>query len=435
MPFRPKIEAAFGEFSEDLNRISFREVTIMSNEDKGNGLTRRAFIKSVGLGGLAATGLDAARAMAGQEQGEGKASSVPKRRLGKTGVDVSILCLGGMFDTLNNQLLLRQAYNWGVTFWDTAEGYGNGMSEEGFGRFFTRNPEARKEIFLVTKTRPGEPAKMTGSLDASLKKLQTDNVDLFFCHAIGALSDIGEPIKEWASQMKKAGKIRFFGFSTHTNMEDCLLAAAKVDWVDAVMFTYNFRLMHTTKMKEAVEACVKAGIGLVAMKTQGGGPVKAESEAELQLVGKLLDRGFTDKQAKLKAVWEEPNIASICSQMPSLTILSANVAAARDLKALARSDLEMLDRYAMETCAGYCAGCGHICQAAVGGAVPVSDVMRSLMYYREYGDQDLARKVFTSLPDIARSQLTQVDYAEAEKACPQKLAISRLMEEASQLLA
>jgi predicted aldo/keto reductase-like oxidoreductase len=276
---------------------------------------------------------------------------------------------------------------------------------------------------------------MTGSLDASLKKLQTDNVDLFFCHAIGALSDIGEPIKEWASQMKKAGKIRFFGFSTHTNMEDCLLAAAKVDWVDAVMFTYNFRLMHTTKMKEAVEACVKAGIGLVAMKTQGGGPVKAESEAELQLVGKLLDRGFTDKQAKLKAVWEEPNIASICSQMPSLTILSANVAAARDLKALARSDLEMLDRYAMETCAGYCAGCGHICQAAVGGAVPVSDVMRSLMYYREYGDQDLARKVFTSLPDIARSQLTQVDYAEAEKACPQKLAISRLMEEASQLLA
>jgi len=43
-----------------------------------------------------------------------------------------------MFDTINNQLLLRQAYNWGVTYWDTAEAYGNGLSEDGFGRFFTR---------------------------------------------------------------------------------------------------------------------------------------------------------------------------------------------------------------------------------------------------------------------------------------------------------
>jgi uncharacterized protein len=407
----------------------------MADMDRQNGLTRRAFIRSVGLGGLAATGLDVARVIAAPDQSEGKAQSVPKRKLGKTGVEVSILSLGGMFDTINNQLLLRQAYNWGVTYWDTAEGYGNGMSEEGIGRFFSRNPEARKEIFLVTKTRPGAPAKMTQSLETSLKKLRTDHVDLFFCHGIGALSDIGEPITEWASQMKKAGKIKFFGFSTHTNMEDCLLAAAKVNWIDVIMFTYNFRLMHTPKMKEAVDACVKTGIGLVAMKTQGGGPVKAESEAELQMVGKLLERGFSDKQAKLKAVWENPNIACICSQMPSLTILSANVAASRDLKTLARSDFEMLERLAMETCTGYCAGCGHICQAAVGGTVPVSDVMRCLMYYRDYGDRDLARQVYAGLSDAVRRHLTEVDYAKAERACPQGLAIARLMREASQLLA
>ena len=76
---------------------------------------------------------------------------MPKRKLGKTGVEVSILNLGGMFDTINNQLLLKQALKWGVTYWDTAESYGNGLSEEGMGRFFARNPEARKEIFLVTK--------------------------------------------------------------------------------------------------------------------------------------------------------------------------------------------------------------------------------------------------------------------------------------------
>ena len=134
--------------------------------------------------------------------------------------------------------------------------------------------------------------------------------------------------------MKKAGKIKFFGFSTHDNMEDCLLSAAKEDWIDAVMFTYNFRIMNAAKMKEAIAACVDKGIGLVAMKTQGGGQVKTDSEAELQMAGRFLERGFTDKQAKIKAVLENPNIASICSQMPSLTILSANVAAVRDQTSL-----------------------------------------------------------------------------------------------------
>jgi hypothetical protein len=91
---------------------------------------------------------------------------------------------------------------------------------------------------------------------------------------------------------------------------------------------------------------VQAGIGLTSFKTQAGGQVKADSETEFKLVQKFLERGFTDKQAKLKAVWENPHIASICSQMPNLAYLSANVAAARDLKELAKSDFEALDRFA-----------------------------------------------------------------------------------------
>lgn len=407
----------------------------MSEKERQKGLTRRDFIRTVGLCGVAATALEAAGPAAAQVAGEGKGGIMPKRKLGKTGVDVSILSLGGMFDTVNNQLLLRQAYNWGVTYWDTAEGYGNGLSEDGFGRFFTRNPGARKEIFLVTKTRPGAPVKMTESLETSLKKLQTDHVDLFFCHGIGAVSEIGDPIREWASQMKATGKVKFFGFSTHTNMEDCLLAASKLNWIDAVMFSYNFRLMQTEKMKQAVAACAASGVGLVAMKTQGGGPVKTDSEAELQVAGKFLDRGFTDKQAKLKAVWENPNIACVCSQMPNLTTLSANVAAARDVTVLSRSDFELLDKFAEETRSGYCAGCGGLCREAVDGVVPVSDVMRCLMYYHDYGDRDLAREVFAGLPEGARMRLAEVDYSRAEKACPQGLAIADLMREASRLLA
>jgi hypothetical protein len=121
--------------------------------------------------------------------------------------------------------------------------------------------------------------------------------------------------------------------------------------------------------------------------------------------------------------------------MPNLTILAANVAASRDLKGLAGSDLELLDRFALETRSSYCAGCGRICRTALGGAVPVSDVMRCLMYYRDYGDRGLAREVYATLAKEADPQLTAVDYSKAEKECPQGLAIGDLVREASRLLA
>ena len=401
---------------------------------KQQGVTRRGFIRTIGISGVAATAVGLPGAVGAQAPAGGQAAAIPRRKLGKTGAEVSILCLGGMFDTVNNQLLLRQALNWGVTYWDTAEAYGNGLSEEGFGRFFTRYPATRKEIFLVTKFRPSPPDKLSEALDKGLKRLQTDYVDAFFTHGISDFNQIAG-VRDWAEQMKTAGKIKFFGFSTHTNMEDCLLAAVKSGWVDTVMFTYNFRLMNTPKMKAAVDACAQAGIGLTSFKTQAGGQVQPDAEAGFKLLQKFLDKGFTDKQAKLKAVWENPNIASVCSQMPNLAYLSANVAAARDLKSLAKSDFEALDRFAFETRSGYCAGCGRICQAAVGGRVPVNDVMRCLMYYKDYGDRELARDVFAGLPEAARSRMTEIDYSQAEKACPQGLAIAELMAEASKLLA
>jgi len=359
---------------------------------------------------------------------------MPKRKLGKTGAEVSILCLGGMFDTVNNQLLLRQALNWGVTYWDTAEGYGNGLSEEGFGRFFTRYPETRKDIFLVTKFRPSPPDKLSEALDKGLKRLHTDYVDVFFTHGISDFNQI-TGVRDWAEQMKKAGKIKFFGFSTHTNMEDCLLAASKSGWIDSVMFTYNFRFMNAPKMKEAVDACVQAGIGLTSFKTQAGGQVKADSETEFKLVQKFLERGFTDKQAKLKAVWENPQIASICSQMPSMALLSQNAAAAVNKTRLSSLDREELSRYAQASSAGYCAGCTRICESAITEPVPVGRVMRYLMYCRNYGNRDFARSRFQSLPAQTRAVMAQVDYTAAEQRCPQRMPIGRLMREAASELA
>jgi len=407
----------------------------MSKKTKSTDFTRRDFVKTAGLAGLALAGAGVPGAMAAPEQPAAAAQAMPKRRLGKTGVEVSILNLGGMFDTINNQLLLKQAVKWGVTFWDTAESYGNGMSEEGMGRFFARNPGSRQEIFLVTKLQ-AKGGNLSERLDKCLQRLQTDHVDLFYIHAVTAISELTPGIKDWAHQMKQAGKFKFFGFSTHTNMADCLLGAARLGWIDAVMFTYNFQVMDSPKMQAAVQTATQAEVGLVAMKSMAGRPGKHEigGEAKLEVVDRFLKRGFTDKQAKLKVVWENPHIASICSQMPNLTILAANVAAARDQTKLSRDELESLRRYALETRADYCAGCGKICQAAVGGAVPVNEVLRCLMYHQYYGEPELARLTFAGLPQEARRRLTGVDYSQAERACPHGLKIAELMGQAAKML-
>jgi hypothetical protein len=237
-------------------------------------------------------------------------------------------------------------------------------------------------------------------------------------------------IKAWSEKTKAGGKIRFFGFSTHSNMAECMLGAAKLGWIDGIMMSYNFRLMHSDQMKRAVDACARAGIGLTAMKSQGGGSVKTSSETELELAGRFLQKGFTDAQAKLKAVWENPNIASICVEMPNVTILMSNVAAAMNRTTLSSHDKKLLHKYAQETRSDYCAGCTDLCESATNTTAPIGEVMRYLMYSRSYGDHDRAAQLFNRIPHRVRVEMASLDYTTAEQRCPQKMAIGKLMRQA-----
>ena len=359
---------------------------------------------------------------------------VPVRPFGRTGVNVSILGLGGMFDINTNQIILKQALKYGVTYWDTADCYNGGKSETGIGMYFEKNPDVRKQIFLVSKSDARDPDGMTGLLTRSLERMKTDAIDLYFIHGVKNISELTDDMKAWVARAKKEKKIKFFGFSAHSNMEELLLAASGMSWIDGIMMSYNYRLMQSDKMRSAVDACAKAGIGLTAMKTQGGGQIKADNETELKMAGQFLGQGFTEQQAKLKAIWEEPNIACICSQMPNMTILMANIAAAFDKTTLSAESRALLRQYASETCSGYCAGCASICESAVNSPAPIADVMRHLMYSRHYGDQALAASLFDRMPGSVRETLASGDFSHAESVCPNRLPIGRLMREAVQEL-
>jgi hypothetical protein len=399
-------------------------------------LSRRGFLKTVGsvttgalLGGAGAYG----QGTSGAGDSSKDMEEVPVRSFGKTGIKVSSLGLGGMFDIPSNQLLLKQALRLGVTYWDTADCYEGGKSEAGIGQFFEKYPDTRRRVFLVTKSDERDPAGMTKLLERSLDRMKIDFVDLYLIHGMKKISEVNNETRAWVEKHKSSGRIKFFGFSTHSNMEDCMLEAAKLGWIDGIMMTYNYRVMHSDKMKKAMEACTKAGIGLTAMKTQAGGPFSMGSETESELVDKFIKLGFTDKQAKLKAVWENPDIASICSQMPNMTILMANAGAAMNKTKLTTESSELLLRYAEETACSYCAGCTEICESALGGTVPIGDVMRFLMYSRSYGEPEPARALSVKLPSEVRGRLASLDFTLAEKRCPRKLPIARLMKEATTL--
>jgi len=388
-----------------------------------------------GLGAALASLTEKDRTGAASPAKAAEGTTVPTRPFGKSGIEVPILSLGGMFDIPSNQTLLKQAVRWGVTYWDTAHVYSGGRSEEGIGRYFKSYPQHRENIFLVTKSGAGSRRGLSEDLTASLARMNTDHIDLFFVHGIYDASIMDSGMRDWAREQKAEGRIRLFGFSTHANMARCLLDAARLNWIDGIMMAYNFRLMHDNPMKAAVKACTEAGIGLTAMKTQGGGSVRTSASRELDLTGRFVANGFTDKQAKLKAVWENPHISAICSQMPTMSILMANIAAALDRTALTANDRQHLDRYARATFSYYCAGCTRICGNAVAGQIPVGDVMRYLMYARSYGAIDDARRRFAAIPGAARHRMARADYTRAEARCPRHLPIARLMQEAVDELA
>ncbi len=404
----------------------------MSKKDSES--TRRTFLKTIGaMGAGSIVAATAPFVTAADKVSEKKNEAVPKRPFGKTGVDVPILSLGGVLK-MSDQLVFRMAYKMGVTYWDTADSYGWGKNEKAIGKYLAKFPDDRKDIFLVTKGATSDPKELTEKLNASLQKMNTSYVDLYFIHYVKTVKDELTPqVKAWAEKAKAEGKIRFFGFSAHKNMEASMLEAAKLGWIDGIMMSYNYRLMVKDEMKRAVDACVKAGIGLTAMKTQAAftanfyASIGSETDNAVKMTESFMKEGYTAEQAKLKVVWDNPAISSICSAMPNMTLLQANVAAAMDQKKLSEHHKRLLNQYALATCSGYCAGCADICESAVDYRVPISDILRCSMYRFGYGDREKALELFRTLPSDMGPRLANTDFSTAENRCPQKIQIGKIL--------
>jgi uncharacterized protein len=400
-------------------------------------INRRGFLGTGAGIAVAASIGQGGDASAQTKPDETKSALLPKRKLGRTGVEVSILNLG-TWRSVGLDRLLRFAWANGIRYVDTAKSYG---SEPAIGRWMQAIPEVRKELFLVTKDHPGTPREMIDRLDERLQALQTDYVDLIFIHAVGD-HDIATEIKwpesqefkETADAIRKSGKAKFVGFSTHhAQRPEILEAAARGGFVDAIMLQNNPWMVEEKNFRNinrALDACHKAGIGLVSMKQLAGNYNTAYVSKRLP---ELKAKGLKPYQGLLHAIWTDERFSSCCVSMRNTDQVRENAEAARKFKPLSTAEMHRMRDAFLAAGPTLCQGCDGRCSHAGGTNAELGNLTRFLTYHEHHGYRGEARRLYSEMSEAARNW-TGADLEAAREACPSKLDFARLLPKADELL-
>jgi len=404
--------------------------------DVASRMDRRGFL-GAGAGALAvAASLGDGNQVAAQATSKSTQSAVlPKRTLGRTGVDVTILNIG-TWQSPSVERLLRFAWANGVRYVDTARSY---RSEPAIGRWLQAMPEVRKQLFLVTKDHPSTPRLLIKQLDERLKDLKTDYVDLIFIHALGDhdfATEVKWPksqeFKETAEAIRKSGKARFVAFSTHhPRRAEILQAAAAGGFVDVIMLQNNPWIAQEDAINRALDACHKRGIGLISMKQVAGNTNLDELARQLP---DLKDKGLTPYQGLLHAIWSDERFSSCCVSMRNTDQIRENTEAARTFKPMTKAQIDRLRDACIAAGPTMCASCDGRCSRAAGTMAELGNLTRFLTYHDHHGYRAEARRLFAELGDSARDW-SGADLEAARQACPNKLDFAKLLPRVAESLA
>jgi predicted aldo/keto reductase-like oxidoreductase len=301
----------------------------------GHDHSRREFLQS-GLAGTVALGL----AASAPEAAEKGTTGLPRRPLGKTGVKVSILCLGGWhIGAVKKQSeaikIMHKAIGEGLTFFDNAWDYHDGGSEVIMGKALAMDGK-RKQVFLMTKNCNRDKKGTLKCLEQSLKRLRTDHLDLWQFHEINYDNDPDWIVEKGALaaaiQAKKDGKVRFIGFTGHKSPHIHLKMLKKYQW-DTVQMPINVcDYFYRSFVHQVVPAANKKGTAPIGMKSLGGG-----SDHKGRLVAAKV---CTAEEARRYALSQR--IASLVVGIDSMKVLDQDLAVARNFKPLTQGELKKL---------------------------------------------------------------------------------------------
>ena len=402
---------------------------------------RRVFLKA---GAIAAATAVSSHSLADAQEQPARPVEIPRRKLGKTGVEVTMLeqgtVLGSGFDRV-----MRLSYAGGVRMFDTAKVY---RSEPLFKKWFEQAPEVRKQIFLVTKDMVRQPAQMLKMVDQRLAALGTDYLDLYMIHGLGdehKLDDAmamvkSKELKEVAESLRKAGKAKLIGFSTHhKDRAHIIQAAAEGGVVDAIMLQYHPWLDKESPLNRALDACWKKGIGLISMKQIashyfGDQPKGDILKDVVEKVPMLKERKLSPFQGLLHSIWTDERISCVCTSMRNTDQIRENIDAARRFEPAKAADIGQLRDVLIAAGPMMCADCDGRCSVAAGTRAELGNLTRFLTYHQHHGDRAFAREQYRKLSAEARDW-AGADLEAARQACPNRLDFARLLPEAQRHLA
>jgi aryl-alcohol dehydrogenase-like predicted oxidoreductase len=305
------------------------------------------------------------------------AATAPKVKkyndLGKTGLKVPDVSCGAI--SLFEPNVLRYAYDCGVTYFDTAESYLRMKGESYVGQGLKG---VRDKVIITTKhgqnfRQPNDKAALIQRVEASLKRLQTDYIDIAMIHNVDDLTSAlnNQEIMGAYDQLKKDGKIRFTGFSTH-NAKQTLKQALQTDFGRVILFMYNH--MEGKDIEPLIKAVREKGIGTVAMKIFSGG-----MQGNLKA---MVNQKTSYSQAAIRWVMSNPDVDTCIPTLSSYSHVEEYVAASG--QPLDRASLGMIAHYRREVDNVYCRVSCRECLSACPNNVAVNDVLRFAMYYEHY---------------------------------------------------
>jgi len=280
---------------------------------------RRQFLKKV-------SGLTAAIMVPMHNFSMGKTSSsdkwgkvLPKRKLGKTGEEVTMLGVGGYHigwtTEKDAQAVIEAALEGGIRFFDTAESYGPHTSETRYGKYLT--PKYRDEIFLMTKSTARDSKTMQEHLDASLNRLKTDHLDLWQVHAVMDPNDVDSRIAEGVFDVvmraKEQGKVNHIGFTGHNNPKAHLRVMERTsdnpifETIQMPINVVDANLDHF--INSVLPVALDQNLGILAMKTMADGRFFSKKvsldEIQWETTNPVIPNRLSIKEA-LYFVWSLP---------------------------------------------------------------------------------------------------------------------------------
>ena len=261
------------------------------------------------------------------------AELIPRRKLGKTGEEISILSLGGeaTIEQVERQQeaveIINQALDYGINYIDTAPSYGGGDSETNFGQVMA---ERRDEVFLASKTHERSYDGTMRLIEESLGRLQTDYLDLYQLHNIRTEQDLSAALASEGAitaleELQQEGVIRFTGITGHKDPELLLRGIREYDF-DCLLMSLNAADIHYRPFQqELLEEAREQELGIIAMKVLAA--------------GRLVPGGGVDSiEEALYYTWSFPVSTSIIGT-GSLAELEENVELARNFSPLGEDEM------------------------------------------------------------------------------------------------